>query len=395
MRDVSSVVVTGPLSPVDVADLLDPSHRRIALCIPGYRGIPTSELVRALVAAGVAVEVVTNAEEVDSNLELTGPGLRLLVAPRRPRPRDRALDLFRAERRSITHLLCSAESPLVHAHWTYEFAWAAQSTRKPVLVTAHDAPLTILRETRDAYRAIRYAMAVIVRSRLTDLVAVSPYLATRWRREMLYRRQIDVIPNFVPHFTGPYDRPRRDDETLLVIAAAGPMKNVSVALEATAELRRRGRPARIVLVGPGLDEGEPLAAAWQARNSERWAEFRGPLDRASIAQLLSSAAVLVHPSREESFGLSVVEAMNVGLPVVAGSSSGAVPWLLDHGKAGVLVDVTRASDVADGIARLLSDSGLAASIAAAARDRVSTTFSSDSIVDAYLSRYALLRKGTS
>ena len=121
----SAVVITGPVSPADIADLFAEPDLTLARSIPGYRGVPTSELVRALVGLGVQVEVVTCATEVEDRIELRGPGLRVLVGPRRARARDRARDLFREERRALGALLRQTESELIHALWTYEFAWAA------------------------------------------------------------------------------------------------------------------------------------------------------------------------------------------------------------------------------------------------------------------------------
>jgi len=147
-------------------------------------------------AFGAHVEVVTSAAEVEDRVELSGPGLRVFVGPRRARARDLARDLLRQERRALGALLGQTQSEVIHALWTYEFAWAALDTRRPVVVTARDAPLTILREMRDAYRAMRALMAYLVRARTPVLTAVSPYLAGRWRREMLYRQPIHVAHHF-------------------------------------------------------------------------------------------------------------------------------------------------------------------------------------------------------
>ena len=163
--------------------------------IVGYRGIPVTELARALVDAGLEVEIATIAEEVETPMTLEGDRLRLHIAPMRAR--HRARDGFRRERDWLERLIRASEANVVHAHWTYEFAWAALDSGRPAIVTAHDAPLTGLRWYPDAYRAVRAAMAYVVRSRVQTLTAVSPYLASAWRRQMFYRREIPVVPNTV------------------------------------------------------------------------------------------------------------------------------------------------------------------------------------------------------
>jgi len=55
------VVLTGPLFPAGIADLLTGRDRSVAESIRGYRGASITELVEALVSAGVQVEAVTEA----------------------------------------------------------------------------------------------------------------------------------------------------------------------------------------------------------------------------------------------------------------------------------------------------------------------------------------------
>jgi len=346
--------------------------------------VPTTDLARALIDRGLSVDVVTTAREVDDPTVLEGPHLRVMIAPLRDRARDRAKDLFARERAAIERLLRSSGAELVHAMWTYEFAWAAQSDGRPAVVTAHDAPLTVLRQMRDSYRAVRTAMAYMTRARIRHLTAVSPYLADRWRREMLYRGPITVIPNMVlnpPNSSGS----RALERSLLDISDAGRSKNIPALIEAFALIRRE-RPQLILdLVGPGLGGTGEIAQWARTAGQADGVRFRGVLDRAGVAAALAGACVFVHPSREESFGLSIVEAMAAGVPVVAGGTSGAVPWVL--GGTGLLVDVDKPKEIADAVRNLLDDSSLSADLAAQARQRALETFSPEIVADAYLETY--------
>ncbi len=97
--------------------------------------------------------------------------------------------------------------------------------------------------------------------------------------------------------------------------------------------------------------------------------------------------MFVHVSLEESFGVSVVEAMVAEVPVVAGAHSGAVPWVLDNGDAGVLVDIRSPADIADGIGRLLDNPEFAQGLVARARRRALTAFAPDAVAKAYIGEY--------
>ena len=387
---LESVVLTGQVSPADVAHLLDGEDARWAADTVGYRGIPVSSLASALVEAGMRVEAVTTAQEVDAPRVAEGPSFRLLVAPMRSRARDRAADMFRRERRHLGALLGQTDGPIVHANWTYEFAWAALGDGRPVVVTAHDAPLTILRHHRDVYRGVRTAMAYIVRARARHMTAVSPYLAARWKREMLYWGDVRVIPNITPRL--PRVARNGNSRTPLVVdvSDAGPRKNVGALLSAVHQLRSSGRDVELALAGSGLGPDGPLAQSAQGSADEgvRW---MGLLTRPELAALYQDTTVFVHTSREESFGLSVIEAMSCGLPVIGGDRSGAIPWLLENGRAGMLVDVEEPKSVSDAIAAVLDDRELAARLGARARERA-TEFSPARVAEAYIDEYERVGK---
>lgn len=70
---------------------------------------------------------------------------------------------------------------------------------------------------------------------------------------------------------------------------------------------------------------------------------------------LGNFDILLHPSREESFGMTLIEAMAKGLPVVAGKDSGAVLWILYNGINGVLIDVNSPIGIAEGIKSIVED----------------------------------------
>ena len=83
----------------------------------------------------------------------------------------------------------------------------------------------------------------------------------------------------------------------------------------------------------------------------------GYLDTPALRALFAGARVLVLPSLDEGFGLPALEAMTVGVPVVA-SNRGALPEVV--GDAGVLVDPTDTTAIADALERVLTDDALAA-----------------------------------
>ncbi|MGH2460603.1 MAG: glycosyltransferase family 4 protein [Chloroflexota bacterium] len=82
--------------------------------------------------------------------------------------------------------------------------------------------------------------------------------------------------------------------------------------------------------------------------------FTGFVPDADLVQLYRTAIALVLPSRDEGFGLPIVEAMACGTPVVA-SRGGALPELV--GEAGILVDPDRTDEFANALRRVSEDAG--------------------------------------
>jgi glycosyltransferase involved in cell wall biosynthesis len=95
--------------------------------------------------------------------------------------------------------------------------------------------------------------------------------------------------------------------------------------------------------------------------------FRGGISDPDLVAAMRASDVLIMGSRHEGFGVPVVEAMTMGLPVVA-NREGALPEIV--GDAGLLVDATDPYELADAAARAASDIELRRSLAEAGFQRV-------------------------
>lgn len=85
------------------------------------------------------------------------------------------------------------------------------------------------------------------------------------------------------------------------------------------------------------------------------------------------------PSRQDSFPLASLEAMQAGLPVVA-SAVGGLPEQIAHLETGVLVPAEQPAELAEWIVRLHRDPELRARLGHAAAERASSTFTIDAQV---------------
>jgi glycosyltransferase involved in cell wall biosynthesis len=234
------------------------------------------------------------------------------------------------------------------------------------VITIHD--LDFLAHPERTHAEIRRDYPALARShaRRADLVIVpSRFTAGEVERLLdVSPRRIAVCPPGAPDWSPRSRAPR--DGYLLFLGTLEPRKNVGVLLDAYEQLlesrggdRSAGGCAVPELVLAG--RATPAADPWLARLARpplvghaRHIGYVAPEDRRALYE---GARLLVLPSLDEGFGIPVLEAMTVGVPVVA-SRRGALPEVLDG--AGVLIDPLGAADLANGMARILDDEPFAA-----------------------------------
>ncbi|MFB8354267.1 glycosyltransferase [Streptomyces niveus] len=173
---------------------------------------------------------------------------------------------------------------------------------------------------------------------------------------------------------------RGADVLLLLCSRLSVEKRPAAALDALAALRARGVKAALVVAGDG-----PLAGALARRARERRLPvvFLGHVgDREDLADLQAAADICLAPGPAETFGLSALEALACGTPVVASASS-ALPEILGAA-GGTATDTPRA--YADAVQELLARPEAARRAAARARAEL---FGWDRAVAAFLAAHGV------
>jgi len=377
---------------------------------PGYPGAPLmTTLARALVDRGHDVAAISTCYSTPvSELEpfrhwerRTGRDIDVYFCPQRSRSfrsssgrRGRAVDFFRFERDGLRAAINHFQPELIHAHWTYEFVWAALDSGIPTLATAHDSPSKVLRYMPNLYRLVRYAMARHVIGRCPHLTAVSPDLERDIRGWA--SRPVTVVPNPIPStmLESPGCEPQAFTSRTLVMALNGwiQLKNGANALRAFQLAREVDRSLRLLCFGADYEPGGAAHRWAKAHQCTDGVEFRGPTPHHQMMDEFRRSMALLHPSRLEACSMSIGESMSLGLPVIAGRRTGGVAWQLDGGRAGVLVDVNDAASMAQAILSLSADAAIWTQLSSAARARARQLFRLEPIVDAYVDLYGAVRR---
>ena len=118
--------------------------------------------------------------------------------------------------------------------------------------------------------------------------------------------------------------------------------------------------ASMTMVGPDKGDGTFQATKKTAKDLgllER-ISFPGAIPKEDVPKVMARHDVFVNTTNVDNSPVSVVEAMACGLPVVS-TNVGGIPYLLEHGKTGLLVSPGDAREMADAVTSLLSEPRLA------------------------------------
>lgn len=309
----------------------------------------TSLLTEALVERGVDVTLFATG---DSQTSGTLAGL----CPA-PYSEDPAIDAKVWEMLHVAHVFERAgEFDLIHNQADFVPLAFSRLVETPVVTTIHGFSSDRILPVFKTYEDRVHYVAISEADRHRDL------------------RYAAVIHHGIRLEDFPFDPDGSQD--LLFFGRIHPDKG---AAEAIATARRAER--RLVMAGIVQDEGYHAVQVVPALD-DRSVTYLGPVGGALRTKTLGSARALLHLINfEEPFGLSVVEALACGTPVIA-FNRGSMPELIEHGVTGFLVDsVDEAVAAVDRIGEIDR---------AACRASVAARFTVERMADRYLSLYRSL-----
>jgi glycosyltransferase involved in cell wall biosynthesis len=273
-----------------------------------------------------------------------------------------ALSVYRLIVRENVKLLRLNNSPTVHLGSLI----AARLRRVPCVAWLRSFPAS----TRDA-------AAWLIGANIA-LVAVSESVRDAFIRRGVRADRIttlydgtDVAPEQAPRADRPQPRFTAGMLTRLVA-----WKGCADFVQAAALVLRDAPEARFVIAGPD-DPTEPHVRSQLAGEIRRLGVEHAVTLAAAVddpLQFLLSLDCLVNPSYPaEPFGMSLLEAMALGRPVVA-TEGGGPSEIIEHGRSGLLVPARDPAALAGAMAQLLRDERLRVALGTCARQRVVTTF---------------------
>ena len=284
---------------------------------------------------------------------------------------------------------------LLHVHYAIPHATSAWIAREmlretgadvKVITTLHGTDITIVGQDPSFHPITKFSI-----EKSDRITAVSQFL----RQETFNAFgctacQVEVIYNFIDPDV--YDRAKyppllREQlnggrRVLMHVSNFRPVKRVRDIVRTYAKVRK-AVPSVLVMVGDGPDRVDAEAEA-RALGVEKDVHFLGKID--AVAPLLAGADVFLLPSHSESFGLSALEALASGTPVVGYRTGGLVEVVRD-GVTGTLCEVGDVDGMAAATVEILSDRNRWQTMSRDAAADARARFSLDDIVRQYETLY--------
>ena len=192
-------------------------------------------------------------------------------------------------------------------------------------------------------------------------------LTNDMKKEMqkVYNRAVAVIPNGIEiKPIQPTCRSRirnhlgiaNDEKVIISVGVIRPVKGFEYLIRAMNIIIAEMPDTKLVIIGEG-PEKEALIKLSERMSLDESILFLGEIPNEKIPDYMSAADIFVLPSLSESFGIVNLEAMSVGLPIVA-SNVGGVPELVVNGENGFLVEPGNITQIAEKVLYLLADAKL-------------------------------------
>ena len=363
----------------------------IQVLAPAYKGLKSHEIdgtrVNRFRYAPASWEILTHEEGAPSKMA-SRPWLQLLAIPYIINGFFKCLKICRKWRPDI-----------IHAHWPFPHAYialgAAKLFRIPLVLNFHGAELLLIRKKKWVKPLLKFAIG-----QAQAVFANSSFTAGKIKAI----RNVDV--EWSPYGTtldedgghprnAPVAHAVNGKFKVLFVGRHIERKGICYLIEAAKYLSADKFEIRIVGEGDLTEELKAQAAQLEGDKNAASIVFTGKLVAPELAREYREANVFVlpaivdHKGDTEGLGVVLIEAMELGLPIIA-SNVGGIPDVVVNNESGILVPEKDPVALADAIKRIESDPQYTARLLEGARNRIAECFTWDKITRRQIEIYEQL-----
>jgi len=281
---------------------------------------------------------------------------------------------------------------ILHVHYAIPHAASAFLAQKilgeekylPYITTLHGTDITLVGADPSYFEITKFSI-----EQSDAVTAVSKYLKNQTYYRFSVKNEIDVIPNFVDTdlFAPKSDDIRdclanKDEKILMHISNFRPVKRIADIIEVF-ELVSQKVKSRLVLVGSGPEKEKARLLAETKGLTEK-ITFLGVQN--DVSDIIKCADAYLLISTNESFGLTALEAMSSGIPVIGTSGSGMDEFVGESG-SGLLFQPGDIHAIAEGCIEILKNKQLAKEMGKKGRETALAKFNRSHVTDLYENLY--------
>lgn len=315
----------------------------------------TVVLARALRDSGeVDVEVLSFEQQDTSSVETVG-GIRVHRLCRSAWPQF--LDVQAGPtRRRVLEKIREIDPDIVHWHETYGLPAPCRDRAQLFTVHGFDSENLLAESARwCGPRSVAWRWAEKRGFGYhRDLVSINPYV--KQRIEPFTNGRIHEINNPLDERFFHMEHRESENPRVLCVGWISPRKNTLTSLRAFALARKQTGKGVLVIAGSAPEPSylEKIKTEVADQGIQDHVEFLGHVGHDQLARELSHASIFLLPSLQENAPMAIAEAMAVGVPVIASNRCG-MPYMVEHGVTGYLVEPNDCNDIAALLAGLLGD----------------------------------------
>ena len=283
---------------------------------------------------------------------------------------------------------------LLHVHYAIPHATSAYLAKQilkkngsdiKVITTLHGTDITLVGLEPSFLPLVKLSIEAS-----DGVTAVSRFLKEKTITNYQINKDIEVIHNFIDAelYKPVCNRQFKDhvapngEKILIHTSNFRPVKRVSDTIRILEQVKKE-IPTKLILIGDGPDRSDCERLTRELK-LEKDVVFLGKQD--GLENLLSVADIFLMPSQSESFGLSALEAMSCGVPVIS-SSVGGLPELVLHNKTGYIAEFADVDRMAKYALELLKNEKKFNSFSKKSRERAEKVFEKKLIIPKYIDYY--------
>jgi L-malate glycosyltransferase len=283
---------------------------------------------------------------------------------------------------------------LLHVHYAIPHAVSAylanqvlKKAKKNIrfITTLHGTDITLVGLEPSFMPLVKFSI-----EESDGVTAVSRFLKEKTLTNYNIEKDIEVIYNFIdidkyspkPNETYRKHIAPNGEKILVHTSNFRPVKRVPDTIKVLAKVKNE-LPAKLILIGDGPDRSE-CERLTRELDLTKDVIFLGKQD--VLNEILSSADLFLMPSQSESFGLSALEAMACGIPVIS-SSVGGLPELVIHNETGFIAEIGDVDRMAKYAVDLLGNAKKFNSFSNNSRSRAVNHFDKNLVLPKYIEYY--------